>query len=92
MSGNSNAGKKKGGGFLARQAQKKKSITEEELLTKDVIRPEDVTKLGKMTESKVTNITAYKTIYTNTFLPVTDKLSVIIIHCPSLTIYQLLLK
>ena len=45
------ASKKKGGGFLARQAKAKKPITEEELLKKDVISPDDVTKLTKITES-----------------------------------------
>lgn len=56
-SSNSNDGsvrsvtKKKGGGFLARQAKAKKSVTEEELLKKDIITPDDVTKLTKITES-----------------------------------------
>ena len=44
--------KKKGGGFLARQAKAKKTITEEELLKKDCVAPEDVLKLTKSTESK----------------------------------------
>ena len=55
-SANSNEGsgrpKKKGGGFLARQAKAKKTITEEELLKKEIITPDDVTKLVKITESK----------------------------------------
>ncbi len=56
---NSNsAGKKKGGGFLARQAKAKEqkprppSVTEEELLRKDLVTAEDVLGLGKVTESK----------------------------------------
>ena len=44
--------KKKGGGFLARQSKAKKTITEEELLKKDCVTPEDVLKLNKCTESK----------------------------------------
>ena len=44
--------KKKGGGFLARQSKAKKTITEEELLKKDFVTPEDVLKLAKCTESK----------------------------------------
>lgn len=44
--------KKKGGGFLARQSKAKKTITEEELLKKDSVAPDDVLKLGKCTESK----------------------------------------
>lgn len=44
--------KKKGGGFLARQAKAKKTITEEELLKKDCVTPDDVLKLTKCTESK----------------------------------------
>ena len=53
------AGKKKGGGFLHRQAKAKKAtsgigemITEEELLQKDVVTPEDVLKLTNCTESE----------------------------------------
>ena len=60
MSGNtktvSSASKKKGGSFLSRQAKAKKpagSVTEEELLQKDFITPEDVLKLTKITESKL---------------------------------------
>ena len=55
---NSNStGKKKGGGFLARQAKAKgKSdgnfITEEELLNKEHVSPDDVLKLNYVTESK----------------------------------------
>lgn len=44
--------KKKGGGFLARQSKAKKTITEEELLKKDAVAPDDVLKLTKCTESK----------------------------------------
>ena len=44
--------KKKGGGFLARQSKAKKTITEEELLKKDAVSPDDVLKLTKCTESK----------------------------------------
>ena len=44
--------KKKGGGFLARQSKAKKAITEEELLKKDAVSPDDVLKLTKCTESK----------------------------------------
>lgn len=44
--------KKKGGGFLARQSKAKKTITEEELLKKDAVTPDDVLKLTKCTESK----------------------------------------
>lgn len=43
--------KKKGGGFLARQAKARKTITEEELLKKDYVAPEDVLKLTKCTEN-----------------------------------------
>lgn len=43
--------KKKGGGFLARQSKAKKTITEEELLKKDCVTPEDVLKLNKCTEN-----------------------------------------
>lgn len=43
--------KKKGGGFLARQSKAKKTITEEELLKKDSVAPDDVLKLGKCTEN-----------------------------------------
>ena len=45
--------KKKGGGFLARQAKAKKAITEEDLLRKDAVSPDDVVKLAKNTESKL---------------------------------------
>ncbi|KAK3608753.1 hypothetical protein CHS0354_005843 [Potamilus streckersoni] len=43
-------GKKKGGGFLSRQA-KSKTVTEEELLKKDIITPDDVLMLSKITEN-----------------------------------------
>lgn len=43
--------KKKGGGFLARQSKAKKTITEEELLKKDAVTPDDVLKLTKCTEN-----------------------------------------
>jgi hypothetical protein len=48
-------GKKKGGGFLARQAKAKtdkNQVTEEELLQRDSISPDDVLKLHKISESK----------------------------------------
>lgn len=42
--------KKKGGGYLARQAKAKKStVTEDELSSKDIIAPEDVLKLARST-------------------------------------------
>ncbi|XP_064612755.1 protein unc-119 homolog B-like isoform X2 [Liolophura sinensis] len=53
---NSGSGKKKGGGFLARQAKaksndaKRSTMTEEELLQKDTITAEDVLRLNKITE------------------------------------------
>jgi len=44
--------KKKGGGFLMRAAKsKKEDITEEQLLNKDVVTPQDIVKLDKITES-----------------------------------------
>lgn len=47
------AGKKKGGGFLARQAKAKTgTMTEDELLRKGEISPDDVLKLNKVTEGK----------------------------------------
>lgn len=52
--------KKKGGGFLSRQAKAKSQpepkdpISEEELLKKDTITPEDVLRLNKTTERKCT--------------------------------------
>ena len=63
MSANSrnanSAGKKKGGGFLSRQANKAKAgdkntvvTTEEELLDKDFVSPEDVLRLNRITESE----------------------------------------
>lgn len=46
--------KKKSGGFLARQAKSKEkaidSMTEEELLKKATINPEEVLRLNKITE------------------------------------------
>ncbi|XP_072163666.1 protein unc-119 homolog B-like isoform X2 [Diadema setosum] len=55
--GGTASGKKKGGGFLQRKAKEKKAnsnpeevLTEEELLQKDAITPEDVLKLKKCTE------------------------------------------
>lgn len=51
----SSGGKKKGGGFLARQAKAKgdrKPITEEELLCKDKISPDDILALRGVSESK----------------------------------------
>lgn len=51
----SSAGKKKGGGFLARQARKTKSngcITEEEILERGTaVTPDDILRLGKITEN-----------------------------------------
>ena len=56
------AGKKKGGGFLARQAKaksdkksdnsNKENITEEDILQKEYCSPDDVLKLTNITESK----------------------------------------
>ena len=51
---NSAGSKKKGGGFLARQAKAKtdkKVITEEELLQKGFATADDVLRLNKITES-----------------------------------------
>ena len=47
--------KKKGGGFLMRAAKSKKGddVTEEQLLNKDVITPQDIVKLDKITKSKL---------------------------------------
>ena len=45
--------KKKGGGYLARQAKAKKTtMTESELSTKESISPEDVLRLAKPTTGK----------------------------------------
>ena len=46
--------KKKGGGFLMRAAKSKKGddVSEEQLLKKDVITPEDITKLDRITKSE----------------------------------------
>ena len=56
---NLNSSKKKGGGFLQRQAKAKAaekniegSISEEELLRKETISPDDVLKLSKITKSE----------------------------------------
>ena len=51
------AGKKKGGGFLARHVKANKQQTEnytseEDLLKKDVVTPDDVLRLPRATESK----------------------------------------
>ena len=53
------AGKKKGGGFLARAAKAKSSdtspkqtVSEEELLAKEYITPDDVLALNRIAESK----------------------------------------
>ncbi|XP_077995371.1 protein unc-119 homolog B-like isoform X2 [Glandiceps talaboti] len=45
--------KKKGGGFLSRKAKKKQTetVTEEELLEKDSVTPEDTLKLNRCTEN-----------------------------------------
>ena len=47
--------KKKGGGFLSRQVaeSKKDTLTEEQLLKKDIISVEDVLRLDRATESMV---------------------------------------
>ncbi|EDO47405.1 predicted protein [Nematostella vectensis] len=57
-SGEEGRSKKKGGGFLARQAKAKKTISEEELLSKDSIRPEDVKRLARSTENYLCEPTA----------------------------------
>ena len=63
MSANSrnanSAGKKKGGGFLARQAKardKTTVTTEEELLDKDFVSPDDVLRLNRITESECCSV------------------------------------
>ena len=45
-------GKKKSGGFLARKAKANKIVTEDELLTKDSITPDEVLGIKGITESK----------------------------------------
>ena len=46
--------KKKGGGFLMRAAKsKKEDVTEEQLLKKDTITPQDIVRLDKITESEL---------------------------------------
>ena len=49
-------GKKKGGSFLARQAKardkKTGMITEEELLDRDIVTPDDILMLTRITESE----------------------------------------
>ena len=54
--GVSSSGKKKGGGFLARQAKaktdKKPPLTEEEVLAKGFATADDVLRLVKITESE----------------------------------------
>ena len=47
------AGKKKGGGFLARHAKAKGGLSEADLLKKDMVTAEDVLKLSGITESKL---------------------------------------
>jgi len=49
--GSTGGGRKKGGGFLARQAHTK-VITEEDLLKKDRVTPSDVLRLTRATDSK----------------------------------------
>jgi len=49
--GSTGGGRKKGGGFLARQAHTK-ALTEEELLKKDHVTPSDVLRLTRATDSK----------------------------------------
>jgi len=51
--GSTGGGRKKGGGFLSRQAHTK-VITEEELLKKDRVAPSDVLRLTRATDSKFT--------------------------------------
>jgi len=53
--GSTGGGRKKGGGFLSRQAQTK-GATEEELLKKDHVMPSDVLRLTRATDSKSTSI------------------------------------
>ena len=55
--GSAGGGRKKGGGFLARQANTK-AITEEELLKKDRLSPSDVLRLTRATESKSSTLDA----------------------------------
>ena len=57
----SSSGKKKGGGFLSRQVKTKRgpeasgpAVTEEELLKKPTVSPDDILKLDRVTESKRT--------------------------------------
>jgi len=50
--GSTGGGRKKGGGFLSRQAQTK-GATEEELLKKDHVMPSDVLRLTRATDSKL---------------------------------------
>ena len=45
--------KKKGGGYLARQAKAKKTVGEDELNKRDIISPEDVLLLTKRTSGKL---------------------------------------
>ena len=55
MSSGKEAGKKKGGGFLSRQARdrtKGKPITEDELSTQENIAPDDVLRLTCVTNSE----------------------------------------
>jgi len=49
--GSTGGGRKKGGGFLARQAHTK-VLTEEELLKKDRVAPSDVLRLTRATDSE----------------------------------------
>jgi hypothetical protein len=49
---NVSSSKKKGGGFLQRKVNAKETITEEELLRKNTITPDDVLKLGKITRGE----------------------------------------
>jgi len=50
--GSTGGGRKKGGGFLSRQAHTK-AVTEEELLKKDHVTPVDVLRLTRATDSKL---------------------------------------
>ena len=78
------AGKKKGGGFLARQAKAKSkeksgTVSEEELLKKDIVTAEDVLNLDKVTDSK----------YAHTFTPCPETSYLICVRFSSLVFVSL---
>jgi DNA-binding Xre family transcriptional regulator len=52
------SGKKGGSSFLSRQ-KAKRAVLEEDLLKKEVITPEDVSKLNRMTKSEFISINLY---------------------------------